>query len=153
MLYISAYCHVSTVPNTTPSCIVKTRPYLNVTMTYITHISILLYGHCPGLHTTAHCQNSTTPECNNGMLYISAYCYMGTVPDSTPSRIVKTPPHLNVTIFTFPVFSATMNRNFLQPFFHETVPVTFEPTAMAAVLNTALSCIKNDYFKAKTGQF
>ena len=38
-------------------------------------------------------------------------------------------------------------------FFYETVPVTYEPAVQVAVLNTALLCIKNGYFIAKTEQF
>ena len=44
-------------------------------------------------------------------------------------------------------------RKFLHPFFHETVPVTYEPAVPVAVLNTALLCTKKRYFIAKTGQF
>ena len=48
--------------------------------------------------------------------------------------------------FTLPVFSATMNiRKHLTSIFHGTFAVTYEPTAPAAVLNTALLCIKNGY--------
>ena len=60
---------------------------------------------------------------------------------------------LVVVIFTLRVFSAAMNmkKKIEIHFFHETVPVTYEPAVPVAVLNTALLYIKTRIFRSKNG--
>ena len=73
---------------------------------------------------------------------IAVTCWCVLPSDLVNKFEIATTSHTHRFIFTLPVFSATMNiRQFLHPFFHETVPVTYEPAVTVAVLNTALLCI------------
>ena len=59
---------------------------------------------------------------------------------------------LKMNIYTPSVFCYDEHKkNFDIPFSHETVPVTYEPVVLVAVLNTPVLCIKKQIFHSQNG--
>ena len=83
-------------------------------------------------------------------LDFSQLCYWKILPNTTPCKVEGDTFMIIYLHFRCFLLLWTWEK-FWKPLFSQTVAVTYESVIPAAVLNTALLCVKNEYFIAKNG--